>query len=213
MAITPALERWLKEAGYKYHCFVSYPRVRNTDIIECSKRVKDAIENHLALDINPSVFLDETITGGADWQSTLRGALCRSITMIAICAPIYYHPDHSWCGLEWAAMDCLCDLRLPGRDFRTIIPLMVREEVPLPEPVSKTQYINISRVMLQGRRYYKTLEFRRRIEEITRHIEKVAFAIRDNDARPDCEAFAFPEISAFANWQPAIQLPPFRNIK
>ncbi len=215
MAITPEIEQWLKDAGYEYHCFISYPRINNNDMVECAQHVQDAIKKDLALSINdPNVFLDESITGGTDWEKRLRTALCRSVTMVALCAGIYYHPAHKWCGLEWAAMDNLCERRLPGSDLRTIIPLIVRIESSIPDVVLKTQWVDISSLTLQGRRYYNTKEFRLRIMEVVNHIKKVAVAIADNQARADCKQFQFPSTSAFINWQPVKQPAPFyRNYK
>jgi hypothetical protein len=215
MAITPEIEQWLKDAGYEYHCFISYPRVRSNHLVECAKRVKEAIENDLALSIsNPSVFLDDSIPGGTLWETKIKTALCRSVTMAALCAAIYYHPAHKWCGLEWAAMDDLCESRLPGSEFRTIIPLIVRVESSIPEAVLKTQSIDISSLTLQGRRYYTTKEFRLRIREVVNHIERIAVAIASKQARTNCLQFQFPSTSAFINWQPVKQAAPFyRNDK
>ncbi len=215
MPITPEIEQWLKDAGYEHHCFISYPRVRNNCLTECAKRVKDAIENDLALSINnPSVFLDETIPGGTLWESKIKTALCRSVTMAALCAGIYYHPAHNWCGLEWAAMDDLCESRLPGSEYRTIIPMIVRVESSIPDAVLKNQWIDISSLTLQGRRYYTTREFRSRVREVVNHIERIAIAIVGKQARTDCQQFQFPSTSAFSNWQPVKQAAPFyRNEK
>ena len=211
MAITPDIEQWLVKAGYQYHCFISYPRVPNKEIVECAQRVKEAIENDLALSVSdPKVFLDESsIQGGTDWEGKLNEALCRSVSMAALCAGIYYHPKHKWCGLEWAAMDYLCERRLPGSNLRTIIPLIVKVEPSIPEVVLKTQCIDISRVLLQGRRYFTTKEFRVRIREVVSHIEAVALAIASNQAFTNCQKVQFPTTSAFINWQPVKQDAPF----
>lgn len=210
MAITPGIEQWLKDAGYEYHCFISYPRIRNNDLVECAKRVQEAIENDLALSINnPSVFLDDSIPGGTLWETKIVTALCRSLTMVALCAGIYYHPAHRWCGLEWAAMDGLGKSRLPGSEFRTIIPLIVREESSTPEAVLKTQWIDISRLTLQGRRYYTTKEFRLRIREVVTQIERIAVAIASQQAKTDCQQFKFPSTSAFSDWLSVKQAAPF----
>jgi len=211
VSITPDIEQWLKQAGYEYHCFISYPRVANKEMRECAQQVKQAIINDLSLSIDePKVFLDESsIPGGTAWEQKLKEALCQSVSMAALCAGIYYRPKHKWCGLEWAAMDSLCERRLPGSHLRTIIPLIVKVESSIPEVVLKTQCIDISSVMLQGRRYFNTKEFRGRIKEVVRHIEAVAVAIAANQARSNCKKFQFPTISAFTNWQPVEQPAPF----
>lgn len=212
MSITPEIEKWLQDAGYEYHCFISYPRIKNKELAECAERVKESIEADLALNINaPRVFLDQDMAVGTDWETRLRRALCRSLSMVALCSPIYYHPAHKWCGLEWAAMNGLEDQRLPGADFHAIIPLIVRDPKHLPDSVSKIQYIDISRVTIAGRRYYNTQEFRTHIQEVTARIIKAAMTIAGNQAVTNCGQFQFPPISAFDNYQPVIQSAPFRS--
>lgn len=212
MPITPQIEQWLKEAGYDYHCFISYPRVDGHPINECAVRVKEAILQELKLSCHePRVFLDVDMPSGTKWEMKMKRALCGSLVMIAICAGIYYHPAHKWCGLEWAAMDSLNQTRLPGHDLETIIPLMIRVETPIPAAVSRIQFIDISRATLLGRNYYRTKEFRMHIKRVTGHIEKVAEAVALIGARTDCNHFEFPSESAFTDWYPADQAFPFHG--
>lgn len=182
-------------------------------MVECARRIKEAIEQDLALSIaDPKVFLDETdLEGGVKWQETIAQALCRSIAMVAICAPIYYHPSHKWCGLEWAAMDILSESRLPGEDFKAIIPVILRQREPLPSPMAEIQFIDLSRVTICGRRYYSTQEFRQRIIEIAERIEKVAFVVARNGALADCKQFQLPTESAFSGYVGQGQPFPFRS--
>jgi hypothetical protein len=213
MSIT-YVQEWLRDAGYEYHCFISYPRISNDDMAECARRVKESIEKELTYLVRkPNIFLDTSIEGGMDWEKRLTSALCHSLTMVALCSPIYYHQEHKWCGLEWAAMDSLAQKRLPGADVRTIIPLIVRISSPLPDPVARIQYIDISRVTIKGRRYYNTQEFRLRIKEVVNTIEKIALTVAQNQVATDCNCFEFPVDSAFADWHPALPSHPFRSNK
>src|SRR5688572_30009043 len=100
MEISEDTEHWLRTAGYKYYCFISYPKI-HPDISRFAVRVKDAIEKQLAETVHdPQVFLDrEDIPHGADWEATLRGSLCRSVVMVALCLSAYYRSAHQWCGL------------------------------------------------------------------------------------------------------------------
>ena len=210
MTITQC-EEWLQRAGYEHQCFISYPRIRDPIMSDCANRVKEAIENDLSqLISNPNVFLDTSMIGGTDWEKRLKNALCHSISMVALCAPIYYHPDHNWCGLEWAAMDTLCEKRIPGEDIRTIIPLIVRVSAPLPDPVSRVQSIDISRLLLT-RHYYHTNNFRSYIRQVVSLIERVAIAVARNEVVADCRQFEIPQTSAFAGWLPTVPPPPFRR--
>jgi hypothetical protein len=203
MAITYEMDNWLSQQGtYENHCFISWPHIsKNPDIAECARAVRDSIEEGLATSFHdPKVYMDTQIAGGADWEMNIRRALCRSVSMVAICVPMYYRPEHLWCGLEWAAMEQLSLTRLPGKDFKTIIPLMVRLSDSLPKVVSRIQYIDVSRVMLQGRRYYNQREFRGKIHEIVTRIEQIAEELWRSKSRAECDLFQFPKESAFAEY-------------
>ena len=213
MPITPNLQNWLEQAGYKHYCFVSWPHTDSREITDCAKYIRDELARRLSDSIpKPSVFLDEKyITGGAKWPDELKGALCRSITMVAICAPIYYHPTHSWCGLEWAAMDVLNKRRIPGCEFHSIIPVMVRKSDILPPAVSQLQYVDVSGVLTTGRRYFKTKEFRQKLGEIVQRIESVADALAAKNAITGCDQFTFPRKSAFSKFGKVAQPFPLRK--
>jgi hypothetical protein len=217
------LEQWLKdEGGYEYHCFVSYPRIKKPDgtiddrhpINECAQQVRDALIRHLGSSFNqPRVFLDTGMGGGADWEKTLRGALCRSLVMVAICADIYYHPAHAWCGLEWAAMDALRARRIPDSDLRTIVPLMIKKVSDvslLPPAVRVPQWRDVSGGAV-SRRYYTTKAFQECILDVVAHIEKVAGLIAEGGVLSGCTKFDFPQTSAFADWRPAPAAFPFQG--
>lgn len=211
MPITYEVDQWLQQRGrYEHHCFVSWPHTIDPYITDCARAVKTAIEGSLASSFHdPKVFLDETeITGGAEWEASLQSALCKSVSMVAICAPIYYRPEHRWCGLEWAAMEHLGSSRLRGRDFKAIIPVMVRMSGPLPTAVSRIQYIDFSGVTTLGRRYFSVKEFRLKIQEIVRRIEQIAEELWRSESMADCEMFQFPRESAFSDYpMPAQNFP------
>jgi hypothetical protein len=212
MSLTQCNNWLLKDAGYEHHCFISYPRLKNAPLTECAQCVKDAIVTDLATLVDePKVFLDTNMPGGTDWEKTLKRALCRSLAMVALCAPIYYDKSHIWCGLEWAAMESLGNKRLPGMEIRLIIPLIVRESNPYPKPVSSIQYINISSALITRARYYTTREFRLRIREVVNIIERIAVALAKGNVIADCNEFELPPDSVFATCEPPPQPYPFRS--
>ena len=208
MPITYEIDQWLQGDGaYENHCFISWPHTINSDITECAQTLRSSILENLATSVHePKVFLDETgIAGGAAWELTLRRALCRSVCMVAICAPIYYRPEHNWCGLEWAAMDLLSSTRLQGAEFGAIIPVMIRKSDPLPKAVSRVQYIDFSRVTIQGRRFFKFPESRLKIQEIVSRIEQIAVRLWQSGSRANCDLFQFPTKSAFSDYASPIE--------
>jgi len=211
MEISEETEQWLKEAGYKYYCFISYPKIHG-DIGRFAFCVKDAIEKQLAATVHkPQVFLDDKdIPHGTDWERTLGNALCSSVVMVALCVSAYYRSAHRWCGLEWAAMENLGTERLRGCLLRPIIPVMLRLEKPIPEAVLRAQYVEMTAASLTWTRYCATLEFQKNIQRIVDYVGEVAEALAGNRAvAGNCGEFVFPSEPAFSNWRPVKQEYPF----
>jgi len=204
------LDQWLRDAGFEYHCFVSYPRITRPDgaiddehpINQCAQEVRDALLQQLGYSVPaPSVFLDIELRGGVNWEMKIQRALCRSVVMVAICSGIYYHPSHEWCGLEWAAMDALGRKRLRDSDLLAIFPMMLKRERSLPPAAVRIpQWADVSGAAV-SRRYYRTKSFYRNIEDVVSHIERVAEAIQARNEGCGCGQFDFPRTSAFADWQ------------
>ncbi len=213
MSITYMLNQWLEDSGYEYHCFISWPHTKSRELTQCARKVKEAIEESLALSIaRPKVFWDESeIYGGANWQETLLRSLCKSVAMVSICAPIYYDPSHPWCGLEWAAMHGLSRKRIPRAGFNTIIPILVKEDDAMPKTISQIQCINISGLMASSRQYHLTNEFRHKIAQIVAHIERIAQTLQHNNSITNCEQVKIPPKSAFAKHRVKANPFPFRD--
>ena len=164
--------------------------------------MRNALEGRLAsIFTNPKIFLDESdLSVGDVWDKKIKHELCKSMSMIAICAPIYYHPDHKWCGLEWAAMEALSDRRLQNVNYKSIMPVMIRKSDPLPNAISRVQYIDFSRATLQGPRYYKYAEFRQNLEKIVQRIREIILELGQCQTVAGCEDFVFPGNSAFDDY-------------
>lgn len=210
MPITRKVQNWLRDAGYEHYCFISWPHIDNGYLTEAAKEIRDGLVGRLSDSIpEPSVFLDVTnVTGGAIWPDDLKRALCKSVTMVAICVPIYYDPSHPWCGLEWAAMDVLNRRRVSRSEFNSIIPVMVRTG-NLPAAVSEIQPVDVSGVLTSGARYFSTKPFRQKLEEIMQRIESVADELARQRAIAGCDQFDFPKQSAFAGYTTKPQSFPF----
>lgn len=213
MPITPVVDNWLLTAGYEYHCFISWSHTKSSVLTDCARTLKRIIEETLALSIpNPRVFLDEDdIPGGVAWEAKLMHALCRSVSMVSICAPIYFHPSHRWCGIEWAAMAGLSKRRLLTEDVFAIIPILLRTGYDLPPAVTKIQYVDFSRILVRGTSYYRTNDFREKVKKVVDQIEVIAKLIVENNAEPNCMGFPVPADSAFADYDPRPLALPFRT--
>lgn len=196
-----------------YHSFVSWPHVANPEVRDCAERLRRHLQEFMAPYIaEPRVFLDtSTIRPGEAWERRLESALCRSLTMVAVCAPMYYHPDHRWCGREWAGMERLNINRLGDLESGCIVPVIFRKRGPFPPAVEKYQYIDISTQELQGPAFYRTQAFRGVVRSVVETVWTVAELLRDHDARSNCDDFTLPAESAFDNYAPPQQPSPFRR--
>lgn len=202
MPIAQPTETWLSQEGYKYHCFISWPHIQSRYMVSFAHRLKDELAQQLSEQIaDPKIFLDEEdIQLGANWRPDLQESLCESLSMVALCAPIYFKPSHVWCGMEWAAMQKLGQLRLGGRRQLPIIPLIVSEIDQPPRAFSEVQYIDVSHERLRGRSYLRSMAFRETVKKIVSRIEEVAHTVHRRQAVPNCDRFEFPSQSAFEDF-------------
>jgi len=213
--INHKIDMWLKDAGYEYQCFISYPNVGDVIITKCVEKLKDDIQNGLKpLQIHaPEVFLDKKdVNSGEEWEKSMPDALCRSLVLVAVCAPAYFDPRHKWCGIEWNTMKELTLKRLPSSNFHGIIPIIFREPENLPDSVKSLQcHHNMSRLFTSGTNYFRTNEYRIIIKEIVSMVEDIAIKLYENQVQADCEQFQFAAESAFCDYHAQPQPMPFRK--
>ena len=218
MYITPEVEKWLKNAGYKYYCFISWPHTDSYEMTECAKQLEKDIKSGLSLNVpRAEVFLDDEIKGGDNWLKKITETLCQSVVMVAVCAPVYFHPEHRYCHLEWTAMSKLSKKRFPDKKIHTIIPILLKEMRPWPEPIlkMKIQCYDFSRVMTLGRAYYEQPEYREKKNEIVERIVSICNKLSENEREANCQDFSLPKkpLSSFnyKKEQPKQQAPFRKN--
>lgn len=192
----------LARAGFRYYAFISYP---NTDaqLRQFARRCWRHLEGKLAQNLpcltdgepRQYVFLDAvSIREGALWEPALSKGICESVAMIALCVPMYAHPQHAWCGREWAAMEELARQRLPGGP-NPIFPVRLGE-LDLPSEITRIQVCDLSRRRLE--RIHLTTEFDRCLSAAVRHIRAVGEALLAAGAGAvDCGQRLLPVQSAF----------------
>jgi hypothetical protein len=180
-------------------------------MVECCNRIKHGIEQMLYDSVpEPKVFFDEQdVPEGGRWHQATARALCKSVAMVAICVPVYYHFERG--GLEWAAMEVLSESRLPGEDFTAIIPVTLRVRGPVPKRVARIRSFDMSRAKVRGKRYYNHSDFREKMLRISEQIQKIAFVTACNGVVADCEDFDLPTQSAFSGCGTKRQRFPFRS--
>jgi len=202
--------RRLAAAGFRYYSFISYPG-NDDSLSRFAKRFHSGLESILRLNL-PScqkgnggkyAFLDKvSLAEGSPWEQGLGDALCKSITMVALCVPMYSHPEHAWCGREWAGMEELGQKRLPnGPNSIFVVKL---GELPLHDDIARVQVYDLSNRWLQ--RLDGTTAFYRCLQAALHHAVKVSRAWLESHPDPargasgsasDCGKYRLPERSAF----------------
>jgi hypothetical protein len=206
--MSPEVRDWLKNNGFKHHCFISYPHTGGSEMPEFAERVRARINEELCnlIGREASVYFDKrNLPVGHEWPEHLREHLCSSISMVAILTPVYIQIEHEWCAKEWAAMETLGGQRLQNSTLTGIIPVVFRKTA-LPPAAANIQSIDMSRIAIKGRRYYATDEFRTHIVSIVDQIDHIASRIHANRIKADLVNFRFPPSTPFASQTPIAPL-------
>jgi hypothetical protein len=214
--INPDLEQWLHSSGYEHYVFISYPNAEGAAAVRCANAIARAVRRRFADFTTRSdchrVFVDkECIAKGGEWEPTLRTALCKSVLMVAVCAPIYYEQTHKWCGLEYQAMLSLGQIR----GISAVLPMVVRrfKDYPLPEAVKQLQYIDVTVESTKDPGYFNRPKFDKVLDDIVDRLVNVATTMRDNNVKANAEHFNFPDRSAFEDYNGRRQSAPLRRPK
>jgi hypothetical protein len=213
--IPPDLEKWLEDAGYEHYIFLSYPREPDADVMKVALAIATAVRQRLSdytiVNNCRRVFVDEhCLPKGDFWEPRIKHALCRSVVLVAVCAPIYYRQEHHWCGREYKAMQTLTSLRKGGAVF----PLIVRKfrDYPLPAAVSAVQYVDLVREANTYANFTRRARFQKAVDEILELVVSVATALRAKEAIADplSYGFEFPQNSAFDDYNGPAEPVPLR---
>jgi hypothetical protein len=198
----------LRRRGVEYLAFLSFARDRPPkELVRQAERVKEALEQELGYFVDRPAgkglvfFDDEALKGGDYIDGNLGCSLCKSVCVVAVCAPVYF--DRSYCGREWAAMEQLGARRFPNAPRKPIVPVLLRKPDPLP-PVfvgeRAIKYYDISQDSV-ARNYFKGAKFGDLIRNaIVPRVKEFAEALVDSDAGCDCNDFKLPASTAFAGY-------------
>jgi hypothetical protein len=221
-------QHWLKNAGYRYSGFISWPRrpigTDNTKVRRLVEKLQKGVQDVAPLHgLPPAVFLDsEAIDPGEDWHRRIATAICGTISFIAVCGPEYY--ESIFCGREWAGMEQLSLRRLAGQRI-AILPLVwqparsqgatgLLQDEAMPPQVSRLQHRDFSRLRLHRPDVEETDEFNDFVQEIVSRIDHAATALLDQGAHAeDCDHFEIPAESAFRDFTQAAQRYPLTREK
>src|SRR5580658_9594256 len=109
MQLALGAKEWLAEAGFTNHCFISYAR-GTAEMKAFTSNLEADIREELTLRIaKPNVFIDHGIAPGNDWKERLHRELMSTIVMVAVVVPVYFEPEHKWCGREWSTISKLAN--------------------------------------------------------------------------------------------------------
>lgn len=133
----PNCFRQLRERGYKFHVFISWPSMIQEQGRKLVEQLYESLVDRFRDYNGGEVFLDRKRLGaGYDWDPELRKSLCRSGVTIAILVPSYF--DSPYCRTEWHITETLQKSRLPeGTSATCFVPLLLKQGIPLPEELKK----------------------------------------------------------------------------
>lgn len=198
------LNRWLRgEGGYKYACFISWASKAGSHAKNAAHALKKRLTAELELEgwSDGGVYLAETDNEpGEDWYARMTDALCRSVTVVAICTPDYYESEH--CRREWAGMAQLESSTCPGR----ILPLILREH-RLPEAVRSRHLINDLMKLLLNDGWTRRNAFGKVADKVVTATRDRAHRLRQQDLK--ALVVELPHESPFKDFEPARKLFPF----
>jgi hypothetical protein len=138
----PNCFRQLRERGYTFHVFISWPHLIQRQGREFVKRLAQELEDRFR-DFNVEdrgVFLDETqLKMGDALEPALRKSLCHSGITIAILVPAYF--ERPYCLTEWNITEQLQKARMPAETSATcFVPLVLKKGMPLPDELKDLVY-------------------------------------------------------------------------
>jgi hypothetical protein len=171
----PNCFRQLRDRGYKFHVFISWPRSIRRQGLKFVKQLTEDLEDRFR-DFavkDQGVFLDEKQMDAGDvLESALRKSLCRSGITIAILVPAYF--ESTYCLTEWNITEQLQKARLPAASSSTcFIPLVLIKDMELPNEVKGLLYkSSFAKFLSYGQSPKKHEKWHMAIEALAKLIEQ-----------------------------------------
>jgi len=193
--------------AFQYGCFISF---RHLDKLEpFVRQLSKDIKNELDLYGNQlDVFLDENrIKPGDHFNMLIPQALCRSVVLVVIYVPAYFHADKPYCTKEFVAFVEHEKRRLleiqqkkPDADVSSIhqvIPIIMRKDAsrPLPEELVKDRnridWSDNMAALANPSKFSKSTKYQEDVRMICEKIWKVYESASNLQTLVDC-----PKITA-----------------
>jgi len=195
-------------ATFEYACFMSYRQTRTGEVPPLVQKLFENLSEEITDFWEKEIFLDrERLRAGDRYNEILACKLCKSVCMIAVYTPVYFHEQHTYCAREYYAMQQLEKTRLQGlpkseQEKGLIIPIVLKGEEFLPlEVKSCRQYYNFESYALGGLRG-NNMSYRKELRNIVKYIldRHRAFSKLDFDPCRFCTAFRFPTDQEIRPW-------------
>jgi hypothetical protein len=181
---------------FEHACFVSYrhhpqskPYGQFIEIF-CAE-----VSGELDMLLAEKLYIDsERLHGGEFFKPKIAEALCKSICMIVVFTPTYFHPKSTFCAREYFAMEQLERKRLARlekqRGVGLILPVVLRGVEELPEGIRERHYYDCQDI--SGRHLTKRLSnTAQQIAKVIYERAKLLAPIAD-ELTCDCNLFEFP---------------------
>lgn len=188
---------------FKHACFISYPHSKSerpTEMEQFVHELKELLENQFAPFLDEDVVIDkELLAGGDRFNETLPQAICKSLCMVVVYAPIY--EKRTFCLQEYRAMEDLEIKRLklaekskPG-ECGMIIPIIYRgAKDDLPADIKNNiHYLDFSEYTLASPKIGKNREYVAHIRRLAEKIHKLHRLFENLEPCKDCDEFALPD--------------------
>lgn len=168
----PNCFRQLRERGYRFHAFISWPNSIQEQGRKIVEQLYDSLVDRFRNYGGGEVFLDrKRLVTGSAWDPELRTCLCRSGITIAILVPSYFESEY--CLTEWHITERLQKSRLPEASSETcFVPLVLKEGIALPEELKRLVYdTSFGKMLSYGRDPRKHPKWHAAVDALVARIE------------------------------------------
>ena len=206
---------------FEHCCFISYrhtlfPRGRTL-----TEQITEDLSAELEIRVAEGVFRDKDRLKGAEfYNEALASAICRSVCMVVLYWPTYFHPAHLFCAREFKAMEKLEEERLqllaPEERLKGLIVILaLRGFDQIPAEIKDRRICKDFESYTLKPNFRRDLRFREDILDIGRYIAGRcrAFDSLPPDAVAGCASFRLPSEADVLPWVRRVTPPalPFTN--
>ena len=203
---------------FQYSCFISYRHGEGELLTRFIEELKKSLKSSLEPYLTEGIFIDDRLSAGYRYNEALARAICQSVCMIVVYAPIYERS--SYCLREFTAMQLLEEERFKALEeqlkakalegafppeFGLIIPILLRgkaEELP-PRIRGHIHFCDFSKFTTASVEMTRHQEFVDKIEQIARYIYDVyeSFQRAGWDPCSQCTSFRLPDEQKVQPWR------------